>query len=367
MVKRYDDISVQINEEGVFYENIDCTEKIFKEAFYYLGDCYHHGFGVKPDWQKAKQYYQKAIELGYKCEYALDMVKIDLGEYRKVAEMEKYAQSLVKLNLNAETLRERISQDLREDFGESWDNLKENAKVGLITGVLTYITFISMGEEFCKQLDFSAVIVNFAKALEVELAEYFYKGYIRYLKKKGISAAVFPEDACFLNVKKEKGEEISREYQDEKAIKNFKLGGLKHIIDDKFEVMPSLEIAMRSESLLNGRSEAYRKYKNFKGEYGVRTIDKHMLAYANELFSKEAFSSANRKKDIVNYLIDLSNAVGQIAYEYRNPAAHGDVMVKDKASACGDYLIKVRKLIYGFLSKVKKKYRAGYIVDVNKK
>ena len=48
-------------------------------------------------------------------------------------------------------------------------------------------------------------------------------------------------------------------------------------------------------------------------------------------------------------------------YEYRNPAAHGDVMVKDKASACGDYLIKVRKLIYGFLSKIKKKYRDGFI------
>lgn len=329
--------------------------------YYYLGDCYHHGLGVKPDWHKAKKYYEKAIELGYNCEYALDMVKIDLGEYRKVAEMEKYAKSLNKLNLSGELLKTRINNDLEKDFGESWAHLKNNAKIGLTTGVLTYVTFISMGEEFCKQLDFSAVIVNFAKALEVELAEYFYKGYIRFLKKKNVSPTVFSEDACFLNVHKEKGIETSREYQDENLIKNFKLGGLKFIIDDKFETMPSIEIAMYSKSMLNGRSETYRKFKNFKGEAGIRTIDKHMLAYANELFSTEAFTAANRKKEIVNYLIDLANAVGEIAYQYRNPAAHGDVMVKDKASACGDYLIKVRKLIYGFLSKIKKKYRDGFI------
>ena len=62
---------------------------------------------------------------------------------------------------------------------------------------------------------------------------------------------------------------------------------------------------------------------------------------------------------VVNYLVDLSNAVGEIAYQYRNPAAHGDVMQMQKASACGDYLIKVRKLICGFMSKIKKKYRGG--------
>ena len=70
--------------------------------------------------QKAKKYYEKAIELGYNCEYALDMVKIDLGDYRKVAEMEKYAKSLNKLNLSGELLKTRINNDLEKDFGESW-------------------------------------------------------------------------------------------------------------------------------------------------------------------------------------------------------------------------------------------------------
>ena len=82
------------------------------------------------------------------------------------------------------------------------------------------------------------------------------------------------------------------------------MGGLKFIIDDKFETMPSIEIAMYSKSMLSGRSETYRKFKNFKGETGIRTIDKHMLADANDLFSIEAFTATNRKKEIVNYLID---------------------------------------------------------------
>ena len=343
----------------------ECSTEVRSYALpnYYLGDCYHHGLGVKSDWYKAKEYYKKAIELGYNCEYALEMVRIDLGEFRKITKMETYARDLVKLNLSSEALKERITQDLKNDFGDSWENLKYNAKVGLITGVLTYVTFISMGDEFCKQLDFSAVIVNFAKALEVELAEYFYKGYISYLKKKKVSAAVFPADSVFLKITEEGNEEIGREYQDESEIKNFKLGGLRYILDDKFEIMPSREAAMQATTP-SGRSEVYRRrqlgYKdNLK--YGIRTIDKHMVAYANELFDKDAFSATNRKKDIVNYLIDLSSSVGEIAYQYRNPAAHGDVMDMQKASFCGDYVIKVRKLMYGFLSKIKKKYRNGYV------
>ncbi len=333
------------------------------EAFYYLGNCYYHGLGVRVDWRKAKEYYEKAISRKYSCEYALEMVKIDLGEFRKITKMEQYAKDLINNKFVGEALKKQISQDLQIDFGNAWGFLKPNAQINLITGVVTYVTFISMGEEFWAQLDFSAIIVNFAKALEIELAEYFYKGYIIYLKKKKISPSVFPEDACFIVVNKENGEEISRKYQNENEIKNFKLGGLKYIIDDKFESIPSLEIESKTNYLSKGRSETYRKFKNFKGEYGLRTIDKHMENYANDLFSQEAFgydSKENRKKDIVNYLIDLSNAVGEIAYQYRNQAAHGDIMGMKKASACGDYLIKVRKLIYGFLSKIKDKYKDGY-------
>ncbi len=349
--------------KAIQYFELAKTFDLYGEAFYYLGNCYYHGLGVKSDWHKAKEYYEKAISRNYNCEYALEMVKIDLGEFRKLTKMEQYAKELINNKLVGEDLKKRISQDLKIDFGDTWNYLKSNAQINLITGMIIYVTFISMGEEFCAQLDFSAIIVNFAKALEMELAEYFYKGYIIYLKKKKISPSVFPEDACFIVVNKENGEEISRKYQNENEIKNFKLGGLKYIIDDKFESIPSLEIESETNYLSKGRSETYRKFKNFKGEYGLRTIDKHMENYANDLFSQEAFgydSKENRKKDIVNYLIDLSNAVGEIAYQYRNPAAHGDILGIKKASACGDYLIKVRKLIYGFLSKIKDKYKDGY-------
>ena len=70
-------------------------------------------------------------------------------------------------------------------------------------------------------------------------------------------------------------------------------------------------------------------------------------------FSKEAFNPENRQKEIVNYLVDLASDVKTIM-DYRNPAAHGTTMTIKHAEVCGDYLIKVRKLIDSFLSKIKK-------------
>ena len=320
------------------------------EPYYYLADCYHHGLGIKADWKKAKRYYEKAIALGYNCGYALEMVKIDLGEYNKVSKMREYADGIMALNLSGESLKERIMQDLKNDFGTTWEYLKPNAKTALISGVITYLTFYSMGEEFCKELDFAAVIMCFAKALETELAEYFFTGYIAYLKKKGVSASVFDEKQCFLNVEKENGEEIARSYRQENEVKYFSLGSLYYIIDSKFE-----DRIIGSEYRISGRSVAYRKGYRFRDGVrieGERTISKYMAKYADQLFSKEAFTPENRQKEIVNYLVDLASDVKTIM-DYRNPAAHGTTMTIKHAEVCGDYLIKVRKLICNFLGKVK--------------
>ena len=321
------------------------------EPYYYLADCYHHGLGVKADWKKAKRYCEKAIALGYNCGYALEMVKIDLGEYNKVSKMREYADEIMALNLSGESLKERIMADLKNDFGSTWEYLKPNAKTALISGVITYLTFYSMGEEFCKELDFAAVIMCFAKALETELAEYFFTGYIAYLKKKGVSASVFDEKQCFLNIEKENGEEIARSYRQENEVKYFSLGSLYYIIDSKFE-----DRIIGSQYRISGRSVAYRKGYRFRDGVrieGERTISKYMAKYADQLFSKEAFNPENRQKEIVNYLVDLASDVKTIM-DYRNPAAHGTTMTIKHAEVCGDYLIKVRKLIDSFLSKIKK-------------
>ena len=45
------------------------------EASYNLGYAYYDGYGVERDLKKAKEYFEKAIEQGYQCSYALNMVK----------------------------------------------------------------------------------------------------------------------------------------------------------------------------------------------------------------------------------------------------------------------------------------------------
>ena len=98
---------------------------------------------------------------------------------------------------------------------------------------------------------------------------------------------------------------------------------------------------------------------------GERTISRYIADYANLIFSDEAFSEVNRERDIVNYLIDLANEV-HVVKKQRNPAAHGTTMSCEHAEVCGDYLIKVRKLIYGFLSKIKKKYWKEFFIEESK-
>ena len=111
------------------------------------------------------------------------------------------------------------------------------------------------------------------------------------------------------------------------------------------------------------RSVPYRKKYGYvkEGEKSVkkegeRTLNKHIAEYADLIFTEEAFSSANREKEIVNYLVDLSTDVFVIKQQ-RNPAAHGETMSCKHAEICGDYLIKGRKVIYNILSKIKDEYK----------
>ena len=43
--------------------------------------------------------------------------------------------------------------------------------------------------------------------------------------------------------------------------------------------------------------------------------------------------------------------------DVRNPAAHSQTMSCEQAELCGDYLIKVRKLICNILEKIKDEYK----------
>ena len=67
-----------------------------KDAYFYLAECYYNGYGVKPNWQMAKEYYQKAIDNGYNCRYYLEMIKRDLHEYDDSNGIKAYADSVIE-------------------------------------------------------------------------------------------------------------------------------------------------------------------------------------------------------------------------------------------------------------------------------
>ena len=78
-----------------------------------------------------------------------------------------------------------------------------------------------------------------------------------------------------------------------------------------------------------------------------------MLAYLDSLFSTEAFGEAKREREITNYIVNLSQELKSIADSLRNPAAHIESMKCHKAELCGNYIIKVQKLLIEFLEKIK--------------
>lgn len=215
-------------------------------------------------------------------------------------------------------------------------------QIALISRVFSYINFYSLGKKIYKSLDFTPRITAMAKALETELAEFFFKHYLTFLKKKGASPTESSENQCFINVTQDGEEEIYSFAKNDETYR-FSLGSLWYIIEVKTELPTDIESV--------GRSTSYRKQGR-----GITTISKYVIEFANELFRDDAFSENNREKEIVNYLIDLATDVKDIK-KIRNPAAHSDTMTCAHAEVCGDYLIKVRKLICNILSKIKDEHK----------
>lgn len=282
---------------------------------------------------KAKKYFERAIENGYSCGYALEMVRRDLGELNKKGEMRRYGEELIAQNLSGDVLYKQIEVDLKKDFGEGWNLLKSNAKTALTTGMLSYIVFLAMGEKIYSDIDFTSVITPLAKSLEAELAEFFYKGYILYLKKNSISPDEFSANDCFIDCYNGK-----QNYNSPNSTWNFSLGAMPYVVGvkdcsyaKKFGVFTLLDTPIHRD--------------------GRTTINKHMVAYADYLFKADAFSVEDRLADIVNFLIDFSVDVNDIK-NIRNPSAHGEVMSCSHAEQCGDYLIKVKRIIGGLLDKI---------------
>ena len=89
------------------------------------------------------------------------------------------------------------------------------------------------------------------------------------------------------------------------------------------------------------------------GKKGSTLVDESMIEYLDFIFKDDAFTHENRRQEISKYILDLSNTVFDIKENYRNHAIHSRSMKCDMAEICGDRIIKVQKLLFGFLLKLK--------------
>ena len=366
-------------------------ECIFAEVRYYLGDSYLYGLGVARNLYKARAYFQKAIEGGYNCKFAFEMVNRDLALDRYYQEamrklprdttnrdraareeakrlyaqeigrigMQKYIDDLLKKGLTPLERKQTIIDDLKKEFGKLWDyGLKSESKKAIVTALFDYSTRIELGPtEYMDQdfaLDFSGIIGNLAKAYECELKEYFFVGLIRYLKGKGVSPEEFlkygPEGAFpIIERSRKTGEWVYKEEYDT----SFSLGTFYYILGLQRKTAPT-------PTSLDGQSVVSRSVLDY--DKSGRGIDPYVLEYAKELFAGDAFGK-NRAKEIVNYLIDLATDTKTIM-DFRNPAAHHDIMTYDQAAITANYLVMIHKLIKHFLEKIDPKYREkGYFSE----
>lgn len=343
------------------------------EAFYYLGQCYHNCRGVDYDitdestmaerLRLAKEYYVKALEHKFNCKLAYEMVKRDLGERDRGGITREYAMTLLKSGVDRQELFEMIELDMKKEFGSSWDKLMESAQKALISGMFYYVSNMRCGEEVCSYIDFTNVVATLAKALEIELAEFFGKQYIEFLRdvKKIPPEQFHPDKHRFVTVAPWKAKTYSYkdeksgqtyhvkksgdgiEYCDERNNYGFSLGALYYVIG--VDTVPMSDAAILEQ-------KAYRGIKKSKkGANFLRVIDSNMREYSKILFREDAFQYVDFEEGAVNYLIDLAEDVRYLK-ELRNAADHAVIVNASHAEFCGDVLIKVYRIISDFIEKI---------------
>ena len=311
----------------LYHKACDVNKDISSEAAYRLGYAYYDGEGVDHNIKQARNYFKLALENGYTCAYALNMVKGELGELDDINKMREYANGLIKKHVSNTKLYQQISNDLQNDFGDTWNITCRETKKFLETGMFTYFSFYSLGPHIYGNMDFSASITPMFKALEKELGKYLYSEYIEFLKKQNISPNQFSQKRSF--IKRVGSTEFA--YRDPSDLSEFTLGNLHLTVG--LEHIPQVA-----------------ENDTFKHMY---MVDQQMLDYLNSIFKEDAFGEGMREREITDYIISLTQEVKSIADSLRNPAAHDQAMKIHKAEVCGNYIIKVQKLLFGFLSKLK--------------
>lgn len=349
-------------------------------AFYHLGDIYEHGLGVETDRKKAWQYYKKGAEFGHKkCEsiiaespdspessanqvvtllsdiqeqvaeinagtkrmelkldQVLKFVENDLSHYiaeakqklqghagdddTAVEEFVRETSSFINQTLvSPDDLVKQETQQLQLLFGQAWDRLLPSSRTSLISAGVLWKSCARITKE---DFDCSGVCISATSALEAELKRVFYTGLQEYLESKyGRPDAVNWEST--FDIWPEKLLSFTR-YDYKKALDKFFRGEQKW----KPELGKGNSFTMGVLPFLFGKPE---KFSNAKQE-GL--LQKHLSEYLSTIVVEKYARNpiiAFWDKDDKNCFVEKSE---RIRKDYRNKAAHIDVVSRQQAEGC---------------------------------
>ena len=269
----------------------------------------------------AKKYYEMA---NYNGEFGADIEYINrqLGISSSQNQMQLFAKQVLSLDplLTGREMYDQVVDDLTTEFGDCWRQLPEASRQDLISGCQVYVMLYSLGEDLCKDLDFSSAIIPIVKSCEIVFRRYISNGFYDYLISNNIEAALLPEKHPFIEYDRFTRQKV---YKHKDKIE-FTMGAIRWVVD-----------------LQNGPG-------------GMKTINRYYLDYACVLFGVDKQNRAMRNQ-IETYFVRLANQMNQFTFNIRNPAAHSDVMPIWQAEICGNEIIKVRKVLKDFMEHINPK------------
>lgn len=181
---------------------------------------------------------------------------------------------------------------------DCWERLNEDSKKMLVTSLVVYNNIAA----YNNQLDYSSVCITAVKALEIELCRRFFIGYKEFLNRIKGDYDSWPSSMIDKKTKMPLNDD------------DFTLGKLAYIT-------------------------GYYKQKNIKNEEYSYNISSFKEYLNSELIEN------NNEFDVDNYIKKLNEDVIKVKDNFRNPAAHKDLLNRTEAKRCLDFLIFVYHLM----------------------
>ena len=156
--------------------------------------------------------------------------------------------------------------------------------------------------DFAENIDFSSICLLSSKALEVELAKRFVTAYENFLTNKQLKEDMWPKGVLMFNKKKGSYEKMK--------IENFTLGTCSYIM-------------------------------GILGKQDERMVNRQYF----EMFCKDELMKTLPKQEISCKIDEFERYIRHVKDNFRNPAAHKNIMSMSEASECLDYILEIERVL----------------------